>query len=214
MRVCRERPSRTALGLLAGLFLVFCAGARAAPIDDAVGLYNRKKWAEAEAILAPLVLAEPTNARACYYLGMAFLNAGGTAALDNSREMLGRATRLAPDNAGYLADYAGVCLLLADRDNSLSFALEGRDSMIKAIALNPADLDARDGLMEFYARAPWPIGDARKAMEQASEIAKRDPKRGLAAYHAVARILERAGRHEESLAATEAAQRLAAAAPP
>lgn len=212
--VRRERPSRAALGLAAGLFLVVCAGVRAAPIDDAVGLYNQQKWAEAKAILAPLVSSDPKNAKACYYLGMAFLKAGGPAALDTSREMLGRSITLAPDNAAYLADYAGVCLLLADRDNSLSLALEGRDTMIKAIARNPADLEARDGLMEFYAKAPWPIGDAGKAMEQASEIAKRDPKRGLAAYHAVARILERAGRHEESVAATEAAQRLAAAGPP
>jgi hypothetical protein len=47
--------------------------------------------------------------------------------------------------------------------------------------------------MEFYAKAPWPLGDADKAMEQAAEIARRDPKRGAAAYRDAGGIFEKRG---------------------
>ena len=63
--------------------------------------------------------------------------------------------------------------------------------------------------MEFYAKAPWPIGDSDKAMEQAAEIARRDAKRGAAAYRDIGAIFERSGRAELALCAAQAAQRLA-----
>jgi tetratricopeptide (TPR) repeat protein len=46
---------------------------------------------------------------------------------------------------------------------------------------DPDNLDAREGLLQFYAQAPWPIGSSSKAAAQAAEIAKRDPVRGLLA---------------------------------
>jgi hypothetical protein len=44
--------------------------------------------------------------------------------------------------------------MMADRDSSFSLAMEGRDAMARAIAENPADLGACEGLMRFYAKAP------------------------------------------------------------
>ena len=181
MTGARAKASRLLLGLVAGLLCCVGAAAPANPLRDAVALYKQRRWSDAKAILTPLVAAEPSNAQASYFLGMVLLRSGGPEALESSHEILGRAVKLDPQNAAYLADYAGVCLLLADRDSSLSLALEGRDAMNRAIAGNPSDLDAREGLMEFYATAPWPIGDADKAMEQAAEIARRDARRGMAA---------------------------------
>jgi len=192
----------------AGLLLLPCAPARAASLADAVSLYNRGRLAEARAVLEPLVAAEPANAKALYYLGMVLERSGGPG-LEASRQALGRAVQLAPANATYLAEYAGVCLQLADRDSSLTMAIEGRDSMVRALAANPQDLEAREALMEFYARAPWPIGDAGKAMEQAAEIARRDPRRGAAAYRDAAGIFRKAGRADLAQAAEREAQRLA-----
>ena len=77
--------------------------------------------------------------------------------------------------------------------------------------MNPDDMEARDGLMQFYAKAPWPLGDSSRALSMAGEIAKRDPKRGLAAYRAIGAIFERKGLHEAALAAGRAAQSLAPA---
>jgi len=198
---------RLCAGLLAGLSLGPVA--RATPLSDGAALYRQRKYAEARAILEPLAAAEPDNAAAAYFLGMTLQRAGGPAALDSARAILARAVKLAPGNAGYLAEYAGVCLLMADRDGSLGLALEGREDMTRAIAENPADLDARDGLMQFYAKAPWPLGDPARALELAGDIAARNPKRGTAAYLLVAALFDRRGMHERASEATLAAQRLA-----
>jgi tetratricopeptide (TPR) repeat protein len=199
-----------ASGLLAGLCAA-AACALASPLGDGVALYKQKRYAEARAALDPVVAADPSNAAATYFLGMAVLRAGGPGALDSSRTLLARAVKLAPANAGYLAEYAGVCLLMADRDNSLSLAMEGSGDMARAIEADPGDLEAREGLMQFYAKAPWPLGDPAKALAMAGEIAKRDPKRGLAAYQSIAAVFDRRGLGEEALAAGRAAQSLAPA---
>lgn len=209
----RALASRFWIGVLLGACAGACAAAPPAPLADAVALFRQKKYPEAKAVLEPLVAADPSNAAASYYLGMTLLRAGGPSSLDSAQVLLARAVRLAPGDAGFLADYAGVCLLMADRDNSFGLAVEGRDAMTRAIAANPADLEAREGLMQFYAKAPWPLGDPDKALELAAEIARRDPKRGIAAYRSAEALLRRNGLDKEALAAGQAAQRLAQGPP-
>lgn len=200
---------RVGLCLLAGITLGPLAALAAASLADAVALYKGKHYPEAEAILEPLAAAEPANAEAAYFLGMTFLRAGGPAALDSAHVWLGKAVKLKPDDAGYLAEYAGVCLLLADRDSSFSLALEGRDDMAQAIAKNPDDIEAKEGLMRFYAKAPWPLGDSAKAMALAADIARRDPKKGVREYDSLIATFSKAGRSEDAAAATRAEQSLA-----
>ena len=195
-------------GLLAG----FCEGlspaASATPVGDAISLYKQRRYGEARVALERLVASDPSNAPACYFLGMALLRVAPPS-LDTARTWLGKAARLAPENEGYLAEYAGVCLLIADRDNSLGLALEGRNAMARAIAMNPSDLEACEGLMRFYAKAPWPLANPDKALALAAEIAKRDPKRGMSAFLLTAALLERQGRTQQADSASQAAQRLA-----
>lgn len=188
-----------------------CAGAWATPLSDAEALYKAGRLAEAKALLEPLARAENPDPAALYYLSMAIQDLGGPRSLDQAHDLLAKATALAPDNEAYLSEYGGVCLLLADRDSSFSMALAGRGAMVKAVGLNPADLDAREGLMEFYAKAPWPLGDADKAFDQASEIAKRSPAKGAAAYRKIAGIFQRAGQAARAESARAAAQNLAPA---
>ena len=195
--------------LLACILGAFAPALGASPVDDAAALFRQKRFAEAKAALEPIASADPANAEASYYLGMSLLRLGGPASLDSSRLWLGKALKLAPDNEGYLADYAGVCLLMADRDNSFSLALEGRDGMTRAIAANPGDLEACEGLMRFYAKAPWPLGNADRALALAAQIAKADPRRGLAAYRSIQASFEKSGRAEKAQAASLAAQSLA-----
>jgi tetratricopeptide (TPR) repeat protein len=182
-----------------------------AGVDDAVALYRSKHYAEAKAALEPLARAEPPSPPATYYLGMACLKLGGPTSLDDAHGWLGRAVKLAPDNADYLADYAGVCLLLADRDSSLSLAIEGRDCMTRAIQADPSDIDAREGLMRFYARAPWPLGEPDKAVALAVEISRRAPARAQAAFRSLADSFETAGRRERAAEARKMAAGLAPA---
>jgi hypothetical protein len=200
----------TGLGLWILLGFLGCAATLgASPLDDAVAQYKQRHFAEARALLERLVAAEPGNAQAAYFLGMTLYKAGGPGALDAGHLWLGKAVKLAPGNSGCLAEYAGVCLLMADRDSSLSLAIEGRDDMAQAIAGDPGNLDAREGLMRFYAKAPWPLGDSGRALDQAAEIARRDPARGLAAYRSLVGTFERAGRKEAAQSADLAAQSLA-----
>lgn len=209
----RAMASRLWIGILVAACAGLCHAAPGASVADAISLFKQKKYPEARAVLEPLVAADPSNAEASYYLGMTLLRAGGPSSLDSAQVLLSRAVRLAPGDAGYLADYAGVCLLMADRDNSFGLAVEGRDAMTRAIAANPADLEAREGLMQFYAKAPWPLGDPEKALELAAEIARRDPKRGAAAYKSAQALFERNGREKEAASAAQAAQRLAQGPP-
>jgi len=194
-------------GLLAGLCEGFPVAASATPIGDALALYKHGRYGEARDALERLVASDPSNAAACYFLGMT-LQRVETPSLDSARTWLGKAVRLAPENEGYLAEYAGVCLLIADRDNSLGLALEGRNAMARAIAMNPSDLEACEGLMRFYATAPWPLAHPDKALALAAEIAKRDPKRGLAAFRLIASLFEKEGRAKEAASASRSAQEL------
>ena len=209
MSVSGNGALRMGLPLLIGILGGATPAVAAPSIGDAISLYKQKRFAEARAILEPLAVSEPSNAVASYYLGMTVLRAGGPSALDSARSWLGKAAKLSPDNENYLSEYAGVCLLVADRDNSFSLALEGRDAMTRAIAEDPRDLGACEGLMRFYAKAPWPLGDPTKALSLAADIARIDPKRGAAAYRSIADIFEKGGREEQARSAAQAAQNLA-----
>jgi tetratricopeptide (TPR) repeat protein len=162
--------------LLAGAIGVL----RADPLTDrAIALYNANNFAAARPLLEKAVAADPRNAAACYYLGEVISERGGDRALEEAEPWLARAVGLAPENELYLSDYGGNTLELAERKRSLDYAVRGRNAMEKAIGMNPADFDAREGLMRFYAQAPWPLGSAAKARAQAAAIVSRDKPRGL-----------------------------------
>jgi tetratricopeptide (TPR) repeat protein len=201
-------------GLLAVVLSGLATAGRATSVDDAVSLYRHRRYEEARAILEPLAASHPSDAAAAYYLGMTYLREGGRTSLDSARTWIGRAVTLAPGNPGYLADYAGVCLLLADRDTSFSLAVEGRDAMSRAIAADPSNLEACEGLMRFYATAPWPLCSPAKALSLAAQIGRVNPKRGIAAYLAIAAAFEKDGRKEDASSAKQAAQALARDPPP
>jgi tetratricopeptide (TPR) repeat protein len=85
--------------------------------------------------------------------------------------------------------------------------------MRRAIEADPTNIEACEGLMHFYARAPFPIGSSTRALGLAAKIAKLDPKRGAAAYLSIAAQFEKDGRKQEALTATQAAQSLAPGRP-
>jgi tetratricopeptide (TPR) repeat protein len=204
------------VGSSSRLFLVLAlAGSlRADPdFDQAVRLYGDRHYPEAKAALERIAAARPQDAAACYYLGMTLRHRGDPQALDAAVVWLEKAVALAPANAAYLGDYGGTCLELADLHHSFTFATRGRSAMEKAILLNPDNLDARQGLMQFYARAPWPLGSSVRARTQADEILQRDPARGLRAFLVLGRALEKAGNRSEARAAYAVALKLSPSSP-
>lgn len=184
-----------------------CAHADTAT-DAAIALYSSRHYGEAQASFEKIATSNPQNAAACYYLGMIYQHRGGDRALNHSVAWLERAVKLAPDNANYLADYGGTCLLIADIERSFTYATRGRDAMEKAIVMDPNNLDARDGLMKFYAKAPWPLEDSSRALTQAKEIGRRNSARGLSACLRIAQIFEKNGDRSAAREACEAALKL------
>jgi tetratricopeptide (TPR) repeat protein len=152
--------------------------ARAQNLDEAIALYQAKKYPEARAAFEKLAQSQPDNAAACYYLGMTLKHRADTRALDDAIRWLEKAVTLEPTNARYLADFGGTSLQLAAKNRSYGAASRGRDAMEKSLALDPANLDARIGLFHFYRQAPWPLGSSAKAARQLEEIRKRDPALG------------------------------------
>lgn len=145
--------------------------------DAAKKLFESRRYSEASAQLERIVATAPKNAAAHHLLGLTLKRRNDPAALEEALRSLSRAVELEPQNPVYLADFGGTSLQLAGRTNSIGAATKGRDAMEKAVALKPDHLDAREGLVQFYQRAPWPIGSSAKAAAHLEEIRKRDSDR-------------------------------------
>ncbi len=144
-------------------------------LAPALALIRAKRYAEACDVLEKIIAHNPRHAAACHQLGLVIKLRNDSAALDEALTWLGKAVELEPDNWRYLGDFGGTSLQVAGRDRSISAASKGREAMEKAIALNPDYLEAREGLFQFYQRAPWPFGSKVKAAAQLEEIRQRNP---------------------------------------
>ncbi len=142
-------------------------------------LYTARRDAEAQAAFERLLAADPANHEAVYHLGRLAKRRGDWPAVAKFYE---RCTVLAPANALYWADLGEAYGKLAGKAGifeQLGLARKCRTALEKAIALAPDALDYRQGLVEFYEKAPGIAGGGRdKALAQATEIAKRDPYAG------------------------------------
>lgn len=171
-RVLRCRP---ALLLLAAGVLPLPAAPSLESVAQAVAGQDLPR---AERACREILAAAPGNAEANFTLGSILARGHTAAAYTAALVYLQQAADLDPRSSRYIAEYGGISFLLAGETRSLTAATHGRDAMIRAIALDPDNLDARDGLMQFYFQAPWPIGSTAKAMVQLKEIRRRDFNRG------------------------------------
>lgn len=131
-------------------------------------------------LCAPAILRAESAADAVrdHNVGMELRLPGTDAALKAALPWLEKAAQLTPPNSDFIGDYGGACLELAEKTDSYFLAVRGRELLKHAVQLNPDDVEARAGLMEFYARAPWPLADLWEAEYQAAEIGRRDAKLG------------------------------------
>jgi len=127
-------------------------------------------------VCAPAILHAESAADAArdHHVGMELRQPGTEAALKAALPWLEKAAQLTPPNPDFIGDYGGACLELAEKTDSYFLAVRGRELLKHAVQLNPDDVEARAGLMEFYARAPWPLADLLEAEYQAAEIGRRD----------------------------------------
>ncbi len=173
------------------------------PLSAAIALFDAKRVPEARAQLADLVAREPKNPRALWYLGQCELKMQRRGA---AADTLARAAELAPSNAEILADYGSASLLRATElgvsFTAIGYARRGRTALEQAVKLDPANIDYREGLVQFYTRAPGFVGgDFTRAYAHIAEIEKRDPSRGTVVK---ANTLCSEKRYDEALVACEA----------
>lgn len=172
------RPVAVVLLLLASS--AFALGADDSPaFTQALELYRAKHYPDARTAFQVLTLDEPDNARVRYYLGRIAMKRNDT---DDAILQFEKAVELDPENSGYHAELGGAYGSAAEKASLLSqmsFAKKCRASLERAVELDPANLDARQGLVDYYRQAPSFLGGGiLKAYTQAEEIRQRDLERG------------------------------------
>jgi tetratricopeptide (TPR) repeat protein len=178
------------------------ARADPSPLDAAIALFDAKRVPEARQQLAEIVAREPKNVRALWYLGQSELKMQRREA---ATATLAKAAELAPKNHEILADYGSASLLrateLGTTFRAIGFARRGRNALEEAVKLAPDVVSYREGLVQFYTRAPGFVGGSfEKAYTHIDEITKRDPTRGTVIR---ANTLCSEKRYDEALAACE-----------
>lgn len=118
---------------------------------------DKKALANADA----LTKAEPKNAETWILLTRSRLQANQAEAAIESAE---KAIKLAPNNSQshfWLGNAYGARVGQVGMFSQMSMAPKIRDAFEKTVALDPNNLDARKGLLQFYLQAPSVIGGGK-----------------------------------------------------
>jgi tetratricopeptide (TPR) repeat protein len=164
---------------LLALVLTAAAMASAATPDQLVD-YGRFK--QARAVLEQQLRSHPNDAHLCWLsarVHRAFGDIQGGAALAQ------KAVQLDPNNADYHLTYAELEGRIAQQSSmmkQLILVRTIRKELDAAAQLDPKNVDAQWGLLQFYWMAPSVAGgDKSKARALSASIAKLDPVQGLSA---------------------------------
>jgi tetratricopeptide (TPR) repeat protein len=176
-----------------------------APLAPGAQLFEGRRFEEARKFFEAYAARSPRDADAALYLGRTYL---GLRKTDPAVEWLEKAAALAPASSEkqlWLGRGYGAAALNANLFSAAGLAKKAKAAFDKAVALDPANLDARDDLILFHLQAPGFMGGSvDKAREEAAEIRKRDAVRGRVA---LARILlqqkDAAGAERELKAAVQ-----------
>ena len=183
------RPRKTRMALAAAAFTVGLTlaaggdGLGVADIDEAVRLFESGKFDEAKTALEAIESKDAKSARAAFYLGRI---AGHQRGLDEAIRWFKKAVDLEPTSSAHHMWLGDAYASKAQRAGVFEkpfLSRSIRKEIEKAVELDPSNLDARQGLVQFYVMAPGILGgSAQKAKEQAAEMAKRDAVRGHRMY--------------------------------
>jgi tetratricopeptide (TPR) repeat protein len=170
------------------LFIVLTAppDLAAEPLAEAQDLYLHAKYERVLDILSSG--GGPTSAGGCFLFGKTFYKLHRT---DEAIRQLEKAVGLEQSNSDYHA-WLGMAYLQKATSVSvfaaLSWARKVEREFETAVNVDPANLDARFDLLEYYLQAPRLIGGGRdKAWAQAQAIAAKNPQQGCSARSRVYR---------------------------
>ena len=134
----------------------------------------------------PLALQAPSAADS-YRAGRAAYDAGNYGLAVKSFERAIHIDDKTSDYHLWLARAIGTEAVGAGIFHQPGMARRAKSEFERALQLNPKNISARDGLLQFYLRAPGLIGGSvAKAREQADVIARANPLRGHLARAALA----------------------------
>jgi tetratricopeptide (TPR) repeat protein len=174
--------------LLATLFLTISALSQCRLPDVAPDALSRMSAEElvdaghflrAEQVLDPFVRSFPDDAPAAWLLSRAKASLGE---MDDAMKLAEAALALDSSNPAYHVQVAAVAGRLAEKAGllkQLTYAKRARQELDAALALDPANSDAKWGLMMFYYAAPSLIGgDKNKAVQLGEQLAALSPAAG------------------------------------
>jgi tetratricopeptide (TPR) repeat protein len=149
------------------------------PITRARASFDARRYAEARALLEPTVKAQPRNAAAHFWLGRALF---AEQRWEDAAKSFERAIALEESRSDYhlwLGNAAGQQAQRANKLKQPFLAKKVQREFERAVQLDPASVDAREGLVDFYSIAPGVMGGSMdKAREQVREISRLAPFRG------------------------------------
>ncbi|MDE3083979.1 MAG: tetratricopeptide repeat protein [Verrucomicrobiota bacterium] len=150
--------------------------ATASDFNNAVAAFKSAHDAAARAAFERLLAKEPKNAAVHYYLGrIALRHSDGSAAAAE----LAKAVKLDSTRSDYFFWLGTAYGILARDHHSFTKALACKKALLRAVNLDPDNLDARAALVTFYRQAPFFVGGSlSRARAQAKEISRRNPIRG------------------------------------
>jgi tetratricopeptide (TPR) repeat protein len=185
------------VSLVACLLAAAPLSATGSKSDEGVRLFEARRLAEAKTALEEAVRENGGDARAASYLGRALLADGE---IDRAVAWMEKSVALDEASADYhlwLGRAYGSQAIRASVLKQPAIARKVKKEFERASDLDPDNLEARFGLVEYFLRAPGILGGSlKKAEEQAREIRKRD---ALEGHRAVGRIDEHRKDFDEAL---------------
>jgi tetratricopeptide (TPR) repeat protein len=172
---------------LCALAVAGAARAAGSKSEEGVHLFEARKFDQARLSLEEAVRDDPADARAASYLGRVYLAQGSPElAVEWMEKSIALEPSSAEDHLGLGRAY-GYQAIRASVLKQPALAKRVRKEFEQASSLDPDNLEARFGLIEFYLQAPGILGGSeKKAKEQAEQVRKRDALEGHRAFGRIA----------------------------